>query len=98
MNKRVSVSKRTKTIHQHSGCEFFGVVKHLGYSLNIDGDEYGVIPMMYSVAVVNPKTGGRLVKVAVPDEHFETDVKLREFIRTTVAERLVDHIAKQDAC
>lgn len=101
-NKRenIQISEKPTLINFHSGSEFFGVVQYKGIILTIDGERYGVLPMIHSIAVVNPETGIRLLQTKMPEWFkFNSNSSVidhldRDYIMTEVALLIIRHVRR----
>ncbi|WED56158.1 hypothetical protein OE059_04680 [Exiguobacterium profundum] len=98
-NKRanIQISDKPTLINFHSGSEYFGVVQYKGIILTIDGKRYGVLPMIHSIAVVDPETGIRLLQTKMPGWfRFDSSSRVidhldRDYIMTEVALLIIQH-------
>ncbi|MBQ6459527.1 MAG: hypothetical protein IKG65_06150 [Exiguobacterium sp.] len=98
-NKRanIQISDKPTLINFHSGSEYFGVVQYKGIILTIDGERYGILPMIHSIAVVDPETGIRLLQTKMPEWfRFDSSSRVidhldRDYIMTEVALLIIQH-------
>ena len=98
-NKRanIQISDKPTLINFHSGSEYFGVVQYKGIILTIDGERYGILPMIHSIAVVDPEKGIRLLQTKMPEWfRFDSNSRVidhldRDYIMTEVALLIIRH-------
>lgn len=96
----ISISEETTRINFHTGSEFFKVVPYKGVIVTIDGERYGVIPLIHSMSIVNPDTGIRLFQTKMPEwftfglEGDTVHDMERDYLMSTVLPTIMDYNKK----
>lgn len=96
----ISISEETTLINFHTGSEFFKVVPYKGVIVTIDGERYGVIPLIHSMSIVKPDTGIHLFQTKVP-EWFTLGLvgdtvhdMERDYLISRVVPKIIDYVKK----